>query len=366
MWHFAWSLVVLMPYPTEPQGSHPPEDPFPPPPTHPPTHPQHHQSPHAPTGTNNSNNSMYSAGGGKRAEAADDAYHPSYAHQQPITAYPSADVYSSGYEVPAGHAAGAYQQQPAYAHSQPSAYAASQAAFAHAAAPHAHHHGAKPPAVYQQGGDDDYYDPEAAQQAVPSSFVEKAEGQMRLALLRKVYSILTMQLLLTIAVACLFSFHDGVNRFVMSTPQLFPVALVLSFACLIALFCFRQKHPWNMVILGVFTLVQSYTLGLVCSLYYRQGAGELVLQAFGITAGIFLGLTAYTLTSKKDFSFLGGFCFAGLIGLMVWGLISWLTGWRSTFWYSTCCWWLPTSPHPSGSASKRLPAMPPVGGSSRT
>ncbi len=271
---------------------------------------------------------------GTRAEAADDAYHPSYAHQQPITAYPSADVYSSGYEVPAGHAAGAYQQQPAYAHSQPSAYAASQAAFAHAAAPHAHHHGAKPPAVYQQGGDDDYYDPEAAQQAVPSSFVEKAEGQMRLALLRKVYSILTMQLLLTIAVACLFSFHDGVNRFVMSTPQLFPVALVLSFACLIALFCFRQKHPWNMVILGVFTLVQSYTLGLVCSLYYRQGAGELVLQAFGITAGIFLGLTAYTLTSKKDFSFLGGFCFAGLIGLMVWGLISWLTGWRSTFWYS--------------------------------
>jgi FtsH-binding integral membrane protein len=162
----------------------------------------------------------------------------------------------------------------------------------------------------------------------------KTQGQIRLALLRKVYAILTIQLLTTVGVACLFSFSQGVSDFILATPQLFYLALVLSFACLIGLFCFKQKHPWNMVLLGAFTLCESFLVGLICAMYYRNGAGELVLQAFGITLAIFVGLTAYTFYSDKDFSFLGGFCMAGLLGLMVWGIISWLTGWRSTFWYS--------------------------------
>lgn len=40
---------------------------------------------------------------------------------------------------------------------------------------------------------------------------------------------------------------------------------------------------------------------------------QVVMTAFGGTAAIFLGLSGYALTSKRDFSFLGGFLVAGFI-----------------------------------------------------
>jgi len=260
-------------------------------------------------------------GGVEAPVASSPYYYQQEQHaQHPLGAYPVASQ-----ETPT-------EYYPAYQQQEPAAYTHH---------PHAQHHQQLPTQPYPKptmyaGAGDDFYDPEAAQAAeqVPSSFMEKTQGQIRLALLRKVYAILTMQLLTTVGVAVLFCFSRGISDFVLATPQLFTLALVLSFACLIGLFCFKQKHPYNMVLLGVFTLCESFLVGLICAMYYRQGSGELVLQAFGITLAIFVGLTAYTYYSDKDFSFLGGFCMAGLLGLMVWGLISWLTGWRSTFWYS--------------------------------
>ena len=41
------------------------------------------------------------------------------------------------------------------------------------------------------------------------------------------------------------------------------------------------------------------------------------MQAFGGTAAVFLGLSAYALTTRKDFSFLGGFVFAGMVVLLL-------------------------------------------------
>ena len=42
------------------------------------------------------------------------------------------------------------------------------------------------------------------------------------------------------------------------------------------------------------------------------GGPSLVMQSLGGTALIFFGLSAYALQSKRDFSFMGGFLFAGL------------------------------------------------------
>ncbi len=88
----------------------------------------------------------------------------------------------------------------------------------------------------------------------------------------------------------------------------------------------RHKHPANVILLSIFTLIEAYTLGVVCASLQRSGAGDIVLQAFIITASIFIGLTAFTLWSKIDFSWLGAVCFAGLIGLLAWGLIIWVRG----------------------------------------
>jgi modulator of FtsH protease len=41
------------------------------------------------------------------------------------------------------------------------------------------------------------------------------------------------------------------------------------------------------------------------------------MQAFGTTALVFFGLSGYVLTTKKDFSFMGGFLLVGLIVAVV-------------------------------------------------
>jgi len=57
-------------------------------------------------------------------------------------------------------------------------------------------------------------------------------------------------------------------------------------------------------------------------MYYESGNGMIVLQALMLTAAVFISLTVYTLTTKKDFSFLGAGLFAGLVILIVWSLLN--------------------------------------------
>jgi len=79
----------------------------------------------------------------------------------------------------------------------------------------------------------------------------------------------------------------------------------------------------------LFTGLLGFGLGPVIETYvhvFRNGA-QLVMMAMGGTGVIFLGLSGYALTTRKDFSFIGGFLFAGVlvafiagIGAMIFGL----------------------------------------------
>ena len=63
-----------------------------------------------------------------------------------------------------------------------------------------------------------------------------------------------------------------------------------------------------------FTGVMGASLGPLLSYYLSMpGGSSLVLQALGGTAIVFFGLSAYALTTRKDFSFLGGFPMVGLL-----------------------------------------------------
>ena len=71
----------------------------------------------------------------------------------------------------------------------------------------------------------------------------------------------------------------------------------------------------------VFTAVLGASIGpLLNRCAAMPNGSELIMQAFGATALIFFSLSAYTLTSKKDFSFMGNFLFVGLIMALVAGL----------------------------------------------
>ncbi|WP_306521245.1 Bax inhibitor-1/YccA family protein [Rheinheimera sp.] len=67
-----------------------------------------------------------------------------------------------------------------------------------------------------------------------------------------------------------------------------------------------------------FTGVMGASIGPMLNRYAGMPNGpEIIMQAFAATALIFFSLSAYTLTSKKDFSFMGNFLFVGLIMVVV-------------------------------------------------
>lgn len=66
----------------------------------------------------------------------------------------------------------------------------------------------------------------------------------------------------------------------------------------------------------VFAVVGLLGVGLGPTLNYYLGTANgttLVATALGGTGAIFMGLSGYALVSKRDFSFLGGFLFAGFM-----------------------------------------------------
>ncbi len=63
------------------------------------------------------------------------------------------------------------------------------------------------------------------------------------------------------------------------------------------------------------------TLGPIISMYLSIPNGHsIVMTAMGGTGIIFLGLSGYVLTTRKDFSFLGGFLMVGILVAFLAGL----------------------------------------------
>ena len=73
--------------------------------------------------------------------------------------------------------------------------------------------------------------------------------------------------------------------------------------------------------IGVIFLITGllgFGLGAILSMYMALPNGpQIIATAFGGTGIIFLGLSGYALTSKRDFSFMGGFLFAGMMVLVL-------------------------------------------------
>ncbi|TRY30150.1 Bax inhibitor-1/YccA family protein [Aliiglaciecola sp. M165] len=96
-------------------------------------------------------------------------------------------------------------------------------------------------------------------------------------------------------------------------------AMVMSLTALVMIFFLNKVANSSMGILFVFafTGLLGGSLGPMLNHYMAAGAGSLVFQALGTTALVFFGLSAYVLTTKKDFSFMGGFLLVGLIVAVV-------------------------------------------------
>jgi FtsH-binding integral membrane protein len=148
------------------------------------------------------------------------------------------------------------------------------------------------------------------------------QRQMRLGFIRKVYGILTCQLALTTIVCSVLALNGACRRFVMTTPSLMYIGMFGSLGVFLALMAFKNQHPLNAQLLFVWTLMEAYTVGVVCASYTAAGQGRIVIEALVLTAAIFASLTLYTVYSKRDWSFMEAGLSSGLLLLIFWGLFS--------------------------------------------
>lgn len=132
-----------------------------------------------------------------------------------------------------------------------------------------------------------------------------SDESIRKGFIRKVYSILTCQLSITLAIISLFVFHEPTKLWVARHRELFWIALIVLIVTMIALACcesVRRKSPMNFIFLALFTLAQSFLLGCTSAIYQP----DTVLMAVGVTTAVCLGLTIFAFQTKWDFTVCGG------------------------------------------------------------
>ncbi|MDP0562034.1 MAG: Bax inhibitor-1/YccA family protein [Candidatus Endonucleobacter sp. (ex Gigantidas childressi)] len=132
-------------------------------------------------------------------------------------------------------------------------------------------------------------------------------------LLRNTYMLLAMTLLFSAATA-------GIAM-ALEISQI--TGLVLSLVGFGLLFVVNKTADSEKGIIAVFafTGVLGAALGPMLNHYLGLSGGpQLIMQALGGTALVFFALSTYVLTTRKDFSFLGGFLFVGLIVALVAGI----------------------------------------------
>jgi modulator of FtsH protease len=132
--------------------------------------------------------------------------------------------------------------------------------------------------------------------------------------LRNTYMLLAMTLLFSAATA---GMSMALN---LPHPGLI-LTLVGYFGLLFLTYKFSDR-ALGLVFVFALTGFMGLTLGPIIGNYVQvlPNGSQLVMLAMGGTGAIFIGLSAYALTSRKDFSFMGGFVMAGILVAFLAGL----------------------------------------------
>lgn len=91
------------------------------------------------------------------------------------------------------------------------------------------------------------------------------EETIRRGFIRKVYSILTCQLAVTLGFIFFFGYHDGARQWATNHMELFWLALIVVFVTIITITCcegVRRTSPHNFIALSLFTLAESYMVAM--------------------------------------------------------------------------------------------------------
>jgi modulator of FtsH protease len=82
-----------------------------------------------------------------------------------------------------------------------------------------------------------------------------------------------------------------------------------------------QNSGWAVGAVFALTGFMGYTLGPVLSAHLAlPGGGQTIALALGATGATFLALSGWVLATRRDFSFMCGFLFAGMVIAILAGL----------------------------------------------
>ncbi|KAJ1868922.1 hypothetical protein GGI01_000630 [Coemansia sp. RSA 376] len=167
---------------------------------------------------------------------------------------------------------------------------------------------------------------------VPDDFkygvtVGQSDISIRHAFIRKVYTILTIQLLATTAFGAYLRHVDATSGFLLRHVWTVYAAMLGTFISLAALWWKRHSHPANIAFLSVFTFFEAYVLGAATAFY----KDSIVAQALAITLGLFIVLTLFAMQSRYDFSKLGSILFFSLWAVILVGFVQIFLPFNRTF-----------------------------------
>ncbi|MDY6943398.1 MAG: Bax inhibitor-1/YccA family protein [Pseudomonadota bacterium] len=126
-------------------------------------------------------------------------------------------------------------------------------------------------------------------------------------LIRNTYMLLSLTLLFSALTA-------GVSM-MLAIPHPGPILTLIGYFALLFLTTRFRNSALGLVFVFALTGFMGLTLGPIISFYLTQfsNGSQLVATAMGGTGAIFLGLSGYAMTTRKDFSFLGGFVMVGIL-----------------------------------------------------
>ncbi len=134
--------------------------------------------------------------------------------------------------------------------------------------------------------------------------------------LRNTYILLSATLLFSAFVAAM----SAVNNW----PQPNIILTLVGYFGLLFLTGMFRNSALGLVFVFALTGFMGLTLGPIISYYLTAvpNGDQLIMTAFGGTGLIFLGLSAYALTTKKNFAFLGGMLFAGILAAFILSIVA--------------------------------------------
>lgn len=130
--------------------------------------------------------------------------------------------------------------------------------------------------------------------------------------LRNTYALLSMTLIFA-GIMAFVGIFSGIGH------GMALVADIIAIAMLWFVLPRTANSSTGIPVIFAITGLLGFGLGPIVNHYLAMN-GEIVMTALGGTGVIFLGLSSYALTTKKDFSFMGGFLMVGLMVVILAGI----------------------------------------------